>query len=192
MTSRQLTDWVERWQRGQRDALDELLRHVGRRLEQLARHLLRAHPAVQRWAETADVLQGALLRLTRALEDVRPTSVSAFFALASQQIRRELIDLARHYYGPHGLGAHHRSDPRTPERADRSHDPDALAEWSAVHEQIDRLADEERAVVELLFYQGLTQVDAAEILQVTVRTVQRRWNAALLQLHHALHDPPPR
>src|SRR5437764_1481393 len=72
MTSQELCNWVARLQGGERAALDELLRHAAGRLERLARHLLRAHPAVRRWAETDDVLQGALVRLARALEEVRP------------------------------------------------------------------------------------------------------------------------
>src|SRR5947207_7059370 len=90
----QLRQWLDRMQQGDASALDELLRHVCARLELLARRLLRAHPAVQRWAETGDVLQGALLRLTRALASVHPGSVREFFGLAAQQIRRELVDLA--------------------------------------------------------------------------------------------------
>src|SRR5947207_12760187 len=123
----QLRQWLDRMEQGDASALDELLRHVCGRLERLARHLLRAHPAVQRWAETGDVLQGALVRLTRALTSVRPGSVRDFFALATQQIRRELIDLARHYYGPLGEGVNHASASNA-DPIGHSHDPDALRE----------------------------------------------------------------
>ena len=84
---------------------DELLRHVSDRLHRLTRQMLKGHPAVRRWAQTDDVLQGALLRLLRAVQNVHPSSMREFFGLATQQIRRELIDLARHFYGPHGVGA---------------------------------------------------------------------------------------
>src|SRR5262245_58654043 len=69
--------------------------------------------------------------------------------------------------------------------------PSGLAEWCELHEQIDRLAEPEREVVDLLFYQGLTQAEAAALLDVTVRTVQRRWHTALLQLHTTLHGKRP-
>jgi DNA-directed RNA polymerase specialized sigma24 family protein len=49
-----------------------------------------------------------------------------------------------------------------------------------------RLA-EEREVVSLLFYHGWKQAEVAELLGVTVRTVQRRWQAALVKLHGLLH-----
>jgi RNA polymerase sigma-70 factor (ECF subfamily) len=119
-----------------------------------------------------------------------------FFALAAQQIRRELIDLARHYYGPLGHGTKHASRPGTEgtqiaDRPDSTFEPSDLAEWCEFHEQIDHLPEEEREVIDLLFYQGLTQADAAALLNVTVRTVQRRWHAALLKVHMLLHGQQP-
>jgi RNA polymerase sigma-70 factor (ECF subfamily) len=191
LQSHELKQWLVRMQQGDRTALDELLRHACGRLEQLARQLLRAHPAVQRWNDTSDVLQGALMRLTRALSDIQPRNVREFFGLATQQIRRELIDLARHDYGPHGQGANHASTPDNSDRPENTHDPGKLAEWTDIHEQIERLPAEEREVVELLFYQGLPQADAADVLGVNVRTVQRRWHSALIRLHRALKDETP-
>jgi RNA polymerase sigma-70 factor (ECF subfamily) len=189
---------LQRACQGDAAALDELLRHSAQRLMDLARHMLRGFPGVRRWADTDDVLQNALLRLVAALREVRPDTPRDFLGLATLQIRRELIDLARHYYGPQGPGANHAS--RGPEedgktvhydKADSTFEPSSLAEWCDFHAKIDRLPDDEREVVGLLFYQGLTQADAAELLGVTVRTVQRRWHSALLKLHDALHGQWP-
>jgi DNA-directed RNA polymerase specialized sigma24 family protein len=41
-------------------------------------------------------------------------------------------------------------------------------------------------VVGLIFYQGWTQAQVAEVLGVNVRTVRRRWEAALVRLHRVL------
>src|SRR5919198_516540 len=94
---------------GDRAARDELLRRVAGNLERLTHKLLAAYPTVRRWEQTDDVVQNATLRLLRALEHVSPADPRQFFGLAAEQIRRELIDLARHYYGPHGLGANYAS-----------------------------------------------------------------------------------
>jgi RNA polymerase sigma-70 factor (ECF subfamily) len=182
---------MARIEAGDAAALDQLLRHACGRLERLARHMLHTHPAVQRWAQTDDVLQGALLRLARALQSVRPANAREFFALAAQQVRRELIDLARHFYGPQGVGANHASTSLSGGGPNDSHDPAALTDWTDLHEQIDALPEEERQVVDLLYYQALPQAEAAAVLGVTVRTVQRRWQSALVRLHRALHDEPP-
>jgi RNA polymerase sigma factor (sigma-70 family) len=148
--------------------------------------------------ETDDVYQGAVVRLLRAVNDVEPGSMRAFFALATQQIRRELIDLARHYYGPQGFGANHASkadvdggEPLVADKPDSTYEPSSLAEWCEFHRKIDALPAEDREVVDLLFYQGLSQADAAAVLEVAVRTVQRRWHAALIKLHDSLHGQFP-
>jgi DNA-directed RNA polymerase specialized sigma24 family protein len=135
----QLHDWLERMRAGDLAARDELLRGLGARLERLARKMLRRFPGVQRWVETEDVLQNALLRLLRALEQVQPGSMREFFGLAAEQMRRELLDLARHFHGPLGHGANHASHfpengvSDAPEQsADRTNDTDELERWGCV------------------------------------------------------------
>src|SRR5262249_43081949 len=172
-------------------ALDAVLRHNCDRLTSLTRRMLGDFRRVKRWAETDDVLQNALLRLLGSLREVKPETPRQFLALATLQIRRELLDLARRFYGPEGIGANQDSlagnDSRgsPPEVADCSHEPCSLAQWSELHQQIDSLPDEEREIVGLLFYQSLSQAEAAEVLNVSVRTVQRRWHASLCKLHTA-------
>jgi RNA polymerase sigma-70 factor (ECF subfamily) len=175
---------------GDEVAVDALLRHSGERLTHLTRRMLGDYQRVRRWADTDDVLQNALLRLLSALRDVKPKTPRDFLALATLQIRRELIDLSRHFYGAEGIGAHHDSAavenaqrPGPQEKADGRDGPFALAQWRELHQQIDALPDEEREVVGLLFYQGLSQAEAAELLHLSVRTVQRRWHVALCKLH---------
>jgi RNA polymerase sigma-70 factor (ECF subfamily) len=193
-----LQGYLDRMRAGDRSARDELFRRVCGRLERLTRKMLKGFPRVHRWAQTDDVLQSALVRLLRALNDVQPGSVREFFALSAEQIRRELLDLARHYYGPQGPGAKHathsgQSDAAQPayEKVDNSHEPSALAAWCEFHRQVRELPEDEREVVNLLFYQELTQAEAAGLLNVTVRTVQRRWQSALLKLHQILKGQWP-
>jgi RNA polymerase sigma-70 factor (ECF subfamily) len=176
---------LERMRAGDRAAGDELFRHLGGRLERLARQMLRGFPAVRRWEGSGDVLHNASLRLLRALKEVSPDSTAQFFGLAAQAIRRELLDLKRHYCGPEGVGANHHTDGRgvpAREPVDPAPGHDELEEWCEFHRQVAGLPEEERAVVDLHFYQGLTKAEAADLLGVDVRTVQRRWNAALQRL----------
>jgi RNA polymerase sigma-70 factor (ECF subfamily) len=175
---------------GDRVAVDALLQHNCDRLTSLTRRMLGEFQRVRRWTETADVLQNALVRLVAALRDVQPQTPREFLALAALQIRRELLNLTRKFYGPLGVGANHDSaavgSPDAPapnEKADLSHEPSSLAQWTELHQQIEALPDEEREIVGLIFYQGLSQAEAAAILDVSVRTVQRRWHEALVKLH---------
>jgi RNA polymerase sigma-70 factor (ECF subfamily) len=182
-----MQQWLPRAVAGDDAATDALLRHYSDRLTFLTRRMLGDFQRVRRWAETDDVLQNALLRLVGAIRSVKPETSRDFFALATLQIRRELIDLARHYYGPEGIGANHDSrgndEAQRLEKSDVRHEPAALAQWTELHEQIGALPDEEREVVGLLFYQGLAQVEAAELLGISLRTLQRRWHDALCKLH---------
>ena len=90
-------------------AFDELAASATERLRKLAGAMLRKYPQVKRWEDTDDIMQAALVRLHRSLREVQPASTREFYGLAATQIRRSLIDLVRHYYGPHGLGANHHS-----------------------------------------------------------------------------------
>src|SRR5438067_153673 len=164
----QLLDWLERIRGGDAAARDELLGRVCGRLERLARKMLRGYPNVRRWADTDDVLQNALLRLLRSLEKTEPESVRAFFGLAAEHLRRELIDLARHFYGPHGLGRHCGGSLGVQESQGPNREPAAPADsaadlerWCAFHEGVERLPTEEREVVGLIFYHDWTQTEVA-------------------------------
>jgi RNA polymerase sigma-70 factor (ECF subfamily) len=191
----QLLTLLERLRAGDRAAADELFQHAGDRLERLARKMLRGFPAVRRWEETGDILQDASVRLLRALEEVRPDNTRQFFALASLQIRRVLLDLKRQLRARNLL--HHTdgaaADAGTPahEPADPAPGMDELEAWCEVHQQIDELPEDEREVMDLCFYQGLAKEDAAAVLGVSVRTVQRHWNAVLIHLNELLQARHP-
>jgi RNA polymerase sigma-70 factor (ECF subfamily) len=166
------------------------------RFAALARAMLRRYPHVRRWEETDDLLQAALVRLHRSLAEVRPEDVPHFDNLAATQIRRELIDLARSYHGPEGLGANHHTDGTDPgvrlaHVAKETGRPELLEEWTAFHEAVNLLPEEERQVMDLLWYRGLTHAQAAEALGVATKTIQRRWASARLLIREALHGEQP-
>jgi RNA polymerase sigma-70 factor (ECF subfamily) len=187
---------LDRLRAGDESARNELVQHACGRLERLARKMLGDYPHLKRWEDTGDVLQNALVRLCRALQHVTPPAVEDFFRLAALQIRRELRDLARHYFGPEGPGTKHASDVVKEgstgswhpayEQAYDSGEPSRLALWREFHEQIESLPDEERAVVDLLWYQGLTQAEVANLLNISAATVKRRWMKARLRLQASL------
>src|SRR5260221_670704 len=124
---------LDRLRAGDESGRAELLNAASERLARLARKMFRAEVRLRRWEETADVLQAAMLRLLRRLRNVTPTSPRDFFRLAAGEIRRELIDLARYYFGPRGPGANHDAEADSPSRPgdppDAEQSPSELAEW---------------------------------------------------------------
>jgi DNA-directed RNA polymerase specialized sigma24 family protein len=93
----QLHRYLDHFRAGDSEATDAFLRRICGRLERLARSMLRDFPNVRRWADTDDVLQGALMRLLHTLRATQPQDMRHFANLAAMHIRRELLDLARHF-----------------------------------------------------------------------------------------------
>jgi RNA polymerase sigma-70 factor (ECF subfamily) len=185
-----LRNCVERWQAGDREAANELLRISQERLEQLARRMTQAFPNIRGIADIDDVLQNSLLRLLRTLRNLRPSKPRDFFNLAAVHIRRELLDLARRSRNKRTLplklsGS---SSPQTPEpAAPEDTGPDA-ERWVRFHEAVDRLPTEEREVVGLRFYHGWTEEQIAELFHVDERTIRRRWSSACRHLRDTAGD----
>jgi RNA polymerase sigma factor (sigma-70 family) len=194
-----LQDCLDRLQAGEASARNDLMNSACERLRRLTRKMLDDYRGVRRWEETGDVFQNAMLRLCRALAAGCPGSLRQFYRLAALQVRRELIDMARHYYGPEGVGANHASQapadggsrPPAHEPADLSTEPARLALWTEFHSQVEALPDDEREVFDLLWYQELSQAEAAAIVGVSDRTIKSRWRSARLKLHEALGGSLP-
>lgn len=191
-------DYIDRMRSGDRAASNLLVRACRRRLEVLTQKMLKRFPNVARYAEADDVFQGAALRLLRSLESLRPANTREFLALAATHIRRELLDLARHYGSRQGgagvpvpIGVGDDSNCAGFQPADPSADSVELDRWAAFHEAVQQLPFEEREVVGLVFYHGWTQVQIAELFGVDERTIRRRWKAACLALSAALEGKLP-
>jgi RNA polymerase sigma-70 factor (ECF subfamily) len=181
---------ITRLRRGDAAARDELLECAWRRLERLARKMLGTFPVVRRREGTGDICNGAAVRLLSALDQRPPDDTLHFFRLAAMQIRRELLDLARHHKNRPDLISLHspvgRSDSDGPVDLDPadggSHDPNRLESWTRLHEAIGNLPDKPRAVCELVWYHGLSQAEIAQLLGVCVKTVKNHWMEARLRL----------
>lgn len=170
-----------------------LLDHSCERLLKLTRRMFRGYPGLRRWEQTDDVLQNALIRLHRSLSRVTVQSVRHFFNLAAVQIRRELLDLKKHHFGLEGPASHHHTDHLPPDShggslSDAAEEPEDLSQWSAFHDAVECLPSELREVVDLLYYEGLTQEEASVLLDTSPRTLKRRWQEAKLLLHEKLRS----
>ena len=200
--STQIQSCIDRLRSGDQSARDDLMARASARLTRLTRKMLRDYPGVHRWELTDDVSQNAAVRICRALAEVQPPTVADFFRLAAAQIRRELIDMARRYSGARGqdghqagagaLGSSDAADAGAgPDPVDTTHDPAGLAAWTEFHRAVEMLPDEEREAFDLVFYQGLSQAEAADVLEVSERTIRRRWQSARLRLAQALGGKLP-
>ncbi len=195
-----LQAWLDELRAGNEAARAEVVSRSCERLRQLAHRMLKNYPRLRRWEQTDDVLQNAMIRLHCSLAEVKPESVAQFLGFAAAQIRRTLLDLVRHHFGPEGAAAHHHTDGKgatgglaseAKSCADRSLEPEDLEAWTRFHETAGTLDDEQREVFNLLWYEALTQPEAASVLGVSQRTVGRRWLAARCAIFEALDGQPP-
>jgi len=136
-----------------------------------------------------EMLDAVVVRLLKAMRSVRPQTVRQFFALVNQHMRWELNDVARRLdEQPTVVEVREDLAPAPPASSGSALTPDGRRILSA----IDDLPEDEREVFGLLHFQGLTQGEAAEVLGISVRTVQRRLNRSMLLLANELDDLRPK
>jgi RNA polymerase sigma-70 factor (ECF subfamily) len=168
-----------------------LLDRAVRRLHLLCSTLLyRSYPRLMQppLNMQADELLGAVAeRLLKALREARPRTVRQLFALANQHMRWELNDLARRLDDQ--PAAVELCEGLVP--APATSGSGLTPEGRRMLQAIDDLPEDEREAFDLVRIQGLTQVEAAEVLGVALKTVQRRLNRALLMLAEELDDLGP-
>lgn len=189
---------VDRIQAGDMGAQDQLVRRIAARMELLSRKMLDQFSRLRRFEETDDVMTNACWRLLRSLAELRPSGTREFFALAAEQVRRELLDLAKRYDADRRAGAARMvSLDGGPDSTDSRQVADAdepfeeLERWSAFHQAVPQLPDEEREVFILVFYHGYKKPDVAELLQCSDREVRRRWLRACGRLQERLGTELP-
>jgi RNA polymerase sigma factor (sigma-70 family) len=134
-----------------------------------------------------ELLSLVVERLIKAMKFVDLVHFRQFFALAVKHLRWELNEQAR------AINRREyellESDPVTQPAAEDGEQPSPTA--CRILEAIDALSHDHREVFELVRLQGMSQVDAARILGVSVKTVQRRLNRVLPYLCEQLRDLDP-
>jgi RNA polymerase sigma-70 factor (ECF subfamily) len=176
---------------------DRLMRHASRFLHS-------RYARLEPFAQTDDVVQQLYLKILHNQDrfwvnaDGKPLrSLAEFFGHTSAWMRDVLCDLLRKEYGrddnrpavlpldggPTGAGPRH-------DLSSSTLDAEKLRRWTEFHEAVARLPDDVRAVFDLLWYQGMSQAEAAVLLGVAVPTVKLRWMKARLQVQQALGGSP--
>lgn len=154
------------------------------------RLLYQSYPRLTRepaYLDADDLLSAVVERLLKALRNVRPQSVRQFFALANKHIRWELNDLARKIDQQHAvpLGTLEPVAPSIQTTQGETH------AFRRILDAIDALPDDEREVFEFIRIQGMSHAEAAELLGVSEKTVQRRIRRSVLLLADSLRDLAP-
>jgi RNA polymerase sigma factor (TIGR02999 family) len=182
-----VTGLLGRWSSGDEEALQALLPLVYEECRRMAGIHLRNERPDHTLSPTA-LVHELYLRLV----DQRRTSWQSrahFFGIAGQLMRRILVDHARRRQ------AQKREGGRVLVALDdvvATTEPAPLAELLALDEALDRLArfdEDQRRIVELRFFAGLTVEETALVLGRSPRTVKREWQLARAWLFRELYPP---
>jgi RNA polymerase sigma factor (sigma-70 family) len=196
---------LERGLTGDAEARRLLLERTRDRLMRHARRFLHGRYArLEPLAQTDDVVQQLYVKILQNQDrfwvnaDGQPVrTLAEFFGHSSAWMRDVLCDLLRKEYGRDGNrpavlpldGGPSDAGPRY-EPSSRTLDGAQLRRWTEFHEAAARLPEDLRAVFDLLWYQQMTQAEAAALLGVAVPTVKFRWMKARLQVQQALGGAP--
>jgi RNA polymerase sigma factor (sigma-70 family) len=196
---------LERAVTGDAEARQRLLELTRDRLMHHARRFLHGRYArLEPFAQTDDVVQQLFVKILQNQDrfwvnaDGAPLrTLVEFFRHASAWVRDVLCDLLRQAYGrddnrPSVVpldGGLSDADPQY-DLTSSTFDGEKLRRWTEFHEAAAQLPDDLRAVFDLLWYQELSQAEAAALLGIAVRTVKLRWMKARLLVQQALGGSP--
>jgi RNA polymerase sigma factor (TIGR02999 family) len=183
-----VTELLQRWRTGDREAEERLFELLMPDLRAIAARCFRNERAGHTLQPTA-LVNEAFFRLARS-KNIEWQDRGHFFAIASVIMRRLLIDHARgrpevKFLPIEGL----------PERllADSTPLEQAIA-IDALLDELGKESPQQRKVVELKFSLGLTDDEAAEALNLRLRSLQREWHRARKWLFERLterHEQQP-
>jgi RNA polymerase sigma factor (TIGR02999 family) len=179
----ELTKLLRAWGEGDRQAFDRLVPLVYEDLRRVAHVMLRAERR-QATLQTTMLVNEAYLRLVGEAAS-RPTDRLHFQRIASRAMRQVLVDRAR------SRDADKRGGGSAPLSLDQAADVAAIADGRvvAVHEALQALEalDPQLAeLVELRFFGGLTNDEAAAALGLSSATAWRHWQTARTWLYRQL------
>jgi RNA polymerase sigma-70 factor, ECF subfamily len=185
-----VTSLLKKLADGNQQAADELIPMVYEELHRLAvRHLRRERQ--DHTLQPTALVHEAYIKLV-AQRNADWQSRNHFFAVASNLMRRILVDYARRQLrGKRGGGQTKVSLENAPLIS-----PDRPGAMLAIDESLSRLEklDARQArIVELRYFGGLTIEEAAQVLGVSPTTVRREWTSAKawlygeLNRHHGNH-----
>lgn len=180
--SAEVTTLLREWQHGNREALDELIPIVYNELRRLAHNFLNRERSES--LQTTELVHEAFFKLTKQ-HSVDWQNRSHFFAIASQAMRRILIDAARERKAARRDGIKVNLDD-TPSIAIEV-DEQILA-LDAALKDLEQFDPQQAKVVELRYFGGLTIEETAAVVGISPATVKREWTMARTWLYQQLND----
>jgi RNA polymerase sigma factor (TIGR02999 family) len=178
-----ITQLLERWGKGDEEALNQLMPLVYDELHRLAGAYLRRERHQHTLQPTA-LVNEAYLKLS---DQRNPPwqNRAQFFGVAAQLMRRILVDHARSHYASKRGGDRYHVSLKNIGVFGQQPDADLLT----LHDVLKRLTEldpDQGRIVELRFFGGLTIEETAEVMHVSHATIEREWKIAKAWLKREL------
>jgi RNA polymerase sigma factor (TIGR02999 family) len=188
MEQDRITNLLEAFEGGDRDALDQLMPVVYAELRRIAHRELERERR-DHTLSTTEVVHEAYLKLVDH-GPLPPGEQVRFFAVASTAVRRALMEHARRRDAAKRGGGNR---PVTLEEdiAAAAESDHVLLSLDDALTRLAELDDRLARVVECRYFGGLTEDETAAALGVTSRTVRRDWVKAKAWLYRELHGVSP-
>ncbi|HET7583910.1 MAG TPA: ECF-type sigma factor [Gemmatimonadaceae bacterium] len=168
---------------GDRSALDRLMPIVYAELQRVARRQLRAERE-NHTLDTTALVHEAYLRLSR-LDHLRWQNRPQFFAIASQAMRRVLVDYAERRR-TRKRGGRWQRVPLDEGIILTDDGREQLLQLDQALQRLAALEPRQSRVVECRFFGGLSVEETAEALDISQATVKRDWSLARAWLNREL------
>jgi RNA polymerase sigma-70 factor, ECF subfamily len=177
----EVTRLLQEWGAGNESAFDKLMPIIYNELRRLASNFL--HKERSESLQTTELVHEAFFKLTKQ-HSVNWQNRSHFFAIASQAMRRILIDAARE----------RKAVKREAEKISLDNSPSIPVEVNENLLALDMALQEletfdatQSRIVELRYFGGLTIEETAEVLEISPATVKREWAIARTWLYQKIN-----
>jgi len=180
----EITRLLQQWREGDRDAESHLFELLMPELRKIADRYFR-HERRDHTLQPTALINEAFLRLART-KNIEWNDRGHFFAIAATIMRRYLIDYARARPGVEMLPME-----GLPDRVLGTYNKLELAvAVDALLDELEQESRQRRAIVEVKFFLGLTDEEAAQGLNLSLHTFQREWARARRWLFERLGGKP--
>jgi RNA polymerase sigma factor (TIGR02999 family) len=168
-------DGLTRLLRAKTDGQDELYELVYDHLKAIARNRLAAEKHVYT-PDTTALVNEAYLKLASQKSEWRDRR--HFYGVAAEAMRRILVDAARTRNRAKRGGGEAVQVPLTAISLPDSEWESDLLELNEALTELESQSSDNAEIVRLRFFSGLTCEECAEVLEVSLSTVERRWRFA--------------
>lgn len=181
-----ITEILSRWRDGDKSALDELAPLVMHDLRKLARSNL--HGPEAHGIQATDLINDfyAVVADDRRKPTLPWQNRKQFFGFAGKAMRNLLVSHLRREHADKRGGDRIRVP--IDEVLNRVHAPQDVVRIGEAVEDLERVDPLQGRIVDLVFFTGLTQQEAADALEISVFKLRREWRTARLWLRHALTE----